>query len=418
MTSVDQRSASDQVAAAPLAKTTDVIVVGGGIGGLANALALRLAGHRTRVLERSASFGEVGAGLQMAPNATRVLREWGLLDQARDLGVLPRRLVMRDALDGSELTSLDLADVERRYGAPYLVIHRSDLHAVLLQACREAGVELITDVLVTGVDVDDDRATATSEQRRDTGRLLVAADGLGSRLRGRLSADSPVSSDYVAYRGAVPLEDLADVSELALQDVTFYVGPGCHLVQYPLRRGEMFNQVAVFRSPRALAGEEDWGTPDELDHAFRRTCAPVRRALPNLSRDRWWRMYDRLPINRWVDRRLVLSGDSAHPMLQYLAQGACQAIEDAHALAGAVASHTSAIATSVAGSGILGPDWGLALADYEQARSERTARVQTTARAWGELWHCDGTFRAVRNELLRDRDVYDYRHIDWLYGKT
>jgi 3-hydroxybenzoate 6-monooxygenase len=385
----------------------DVVVVGGGIGGLASALALTRTGRRVRVLEQAPRFGEVGAGLQMAPNATRILRGWGLLDEVIARGVVPRRLVMRDAVDGARLSYLDLADAGRRYGAPYVVIHRSDLHAILVEACRAAGVDLVTDTAVTDVDIHADQATAVSEGRRDTGRLLIAADGLNSRLRGLLSDDEPVSSAYVAYRGAVPLDDIADTSELALDDVTFYVGPHCHLVQYPLRGGEMFNQVAVFRSSRALAGEEDWGTPDELDAAFAGTCDTVRNALPNLWRDRWWRMYDREPITTWVDRRLVLTGDAAHPMLQYLAQGACQALEDADCLATLVTKHDG---------GPEGADWDAALRDYTETRTARTARVQRTARAWGELWHCDGLFRTVRNALLHDRDPGDYRYVDWLYG--
>lgn len=239
----------------------DALVVGGGIGGLATSLALARSGRTVRVLEQAPEFGEVGAGLQMAPNATRILRGWGLLDEVIDHGVAPRRLVMRDALDNKELTYLDLADTARRYGAPYIVIHRSDLHAILVRACRAAGVDLVTNAAVTDVKTATDQATAIGEHRRDTGRIVIAADGLGSRLRGRLSNDDPVSSAYVAYRGALPLADLPDTSGLALDDVVVHIGPGCHLVQYPLRRGEMFNQVAVFRSAKALAGRTTGAPP-------------------------------------------------------------------------------------------------------------------------------------------------------------
>ncbi len=384
---------------------TDVVVVGGGIGGLGNALALTRAGVRVRVLEQASRFGEVGAGLQVAPNATRILRSWGLLERVVAEGVLPQRLVMRDAVDGRDLTHLDLADAERRYGAPYVVIHRSDLHAILLAACREAGVELVTDAAVADVEVGPDHAVALADGRCDRGRVVLAADGLGSRLRRRLSDDEPVSSAYVAYRGALPI-DAFDTSSLDLEDVIVYVGPGCHLVQYPLRRGEIFNQVAVFRSPKALAGEEDWGTPDELDAAFAGTCDTVRAALPNLWRDRWWRMYDREPIGSWVHGRIALTGDAAHPMLQYLAQGACQALEDAECLAAQVGKQAGAEPL----------DWDAALRDYADARTIRTARVQRTVRDWGDLWHCDGLFRSVRNAMLRDRDPADYRYVDWLYG--
>lgn len=385
----------------------DVVVVGGGIGGLAGALALGRVGKRVRVLEQASRFGEVGAGLQLAPNATRILGGWGLLDEVVARGAVPRRLVMRDAIDGVELSHLDLADAERRFGAPYVVIHRSDLHSILVGACRDAGVDLVTGTEVTDVEIGTDLATAVSDGQRDSAHLLLAADGLNSRLRGLLSDDEPVSSAYVAYRGAIPLADIDDTSEPAIEDVTFYVGPSCHLVRYPLRGGEMVNQVAVFRSPRALAGEEDWGTPDELDAAFSGTCHTVRKALPALWRDRWWRMYDREPITGWVDRRLALTGDAAHPMLQYLAQGACQALEDADCLATRITEYDG---------GPGGTDWDAALRDYAAIRTARTARVQRTARAWGELWHCDGLFRTVRNAMLHDRDPGDYRYIDWLYG--
>ncbi len=372
----------------------DVVIVGGGIGGLAAALAVTRAGLRAQVLERAPEFGEVGAGLQMAPNATRVLRSWGLLDEIVRRGVVPRRLVMRDAVDSQELTHLDLADTERRYGAPYVVIHRSDLHDSLLQACRDHNVLLHTGVDVTDVEVSGDHAVAIAGQERFRGAVVLAADGLNSLLRAKLSDDRPISSGYVAYRGTIPAAEPFD-------DVIVYVGPYCHFVQYSLRGGSMLNQVAVFRSPKALAGEQDWGTPDELDAAFEGTCDTVRTGLPRLWRDRWWPMYDREPITRWVDRRLALIGDAAHPMLQYLAQGACQAIEDADTLAGFAAKHPG--------------DWDTALARYAESRTVRTARVQRTARKWGDLWHCDGLFRSVRNELLRGRDPADYRHVDWLY---
>ncbi|GAA5140496.1 FAD-dependent oxidoreductase [Pseudonocardia adelaidensis] len=390
----------------------DAVVVGGGIGGLGSALALARAGYSVRVLEQEPEFGEVGAGLQIAPNATRLLRWADLVDEVVDLGVTPRRLVLRDALDGSELTHLDVAETARRYGAPYVVTHRSDLLSALLRGCREAGVDLVTDAAAHDVELAPDCAVAVGagaageQRRRDAGRVVIAADGLGSRLRARVSDDEPVSSGYVAYRGALPLADLPDTSGLALDDVVVYIEPGCHFVQYPLRRCEMFNQVAVFRSPKALAGEAEWGTPDELDAAFARACGRIQEALPNLWRNRWWRMYDREPVDTWVDGRLVLTGDAAHPMLQYLAQGACQALEDAAQLAEQ--------ATKARTDG--GTDWDRALAAYAEIRTVRTARVQRTARQWGDLWHCDGLFRATRNALLRDRDPSDYRYVDWLYG--
>ncbi|GAA2209530.1 3-hydroxybenzoate 6-hydroxylase [Nonomuraea monospora] len=379
----------------------DVVVVGGGIGGLSNALALTRKGLRVRVLERAQEFGEVGAGLQIAPNCTRILDRWGLLDEITSLGVLPENIVMKDALDGSVLTRLDLHDVERRYGFPYMVIHRSDLHGTLLRACREAGVDLVTDVAVTGYEQAAGGAVAVHAGGREYGAVVIAADGLHSVARRILSDDEPVNSAYVAYRGAVPIDRVVDL-DVHTKDVVVHVGPRCHFVQYPLRQGEMFNQVAVFESPKALAGEADWGTPDELDAAFERTCGQVRAGLPLMWRDRWWRMFDRDPIMNWVTGRIALTGDAAHPPLQYLAQGAVMAIEDAWVLS----EHVS------------GGDWDAALAAYNAVRPEHCRRVLTTARAWGDLWHHDGEKRLWRNGVLREREVHDYSYVDWLFGPT
>lgn len=384
----------------------DVVVVGGGIGGLTSALALASQGRSVRVLERAPEFAEIGAGLQLAPNATRILDRLGVMDEVVARGVLPARLLLRDALDGSELTHLRLdEDFRRRYGGPYVVLHRSDLLDVLVAACAAAGVALETGRLTVDVTTAADAAEVVCEDGSvHRAGAVVGADGLRSALRERLSDDQPVSSGYVAYRGAVPFEQAAAKVDPA--DVTAFIGPGLHLVQYALRAGEMVNTVAVFRSPgyQADPTAPDWGGPEELDAVFAGVCEPVRHALSLLWRDRHWQMYDREPLPEWVHGRLVLLGDAAHPMLQYLAQGACQAIEDADVLARA-----------------LGPASGdqvpQALADYAEARRQHTARVQRTARTWGEIWHVDGLARLLRNELLTVLDPAGHgRYVDWLYG--
>jgi salicylate hydroxylase len=239
-------------------------------------------------------------------------------------------------------------------------------------------------------------------------RLVVAADGLHSAARKQLVGDEPVNSAYVAYRGAVPIE-MARENDIDETDVVVYVGPRCHFVQYPLRGGDMFNQVAVFESPKAKAGEEDWGTPDELDAAFAHTTENVQKGLPLMWRDRWWRMFDRDPIMTWVYGRVALLGDAAHPPLQYIAQGAIMAIEDGYVLA----EHLAASSDSTGGI-----DWDAALAAYQAVRPEHCRRVVTTSRAWGVLWHQDGAKRERRNEILRARDPRDYSFVDWLYSIT
>lgn len=386
----------------------DVLVVGGGIGGLSTAYALTCKGLRVRVLEQAREFGEVGAGIQIAPNCTRILHEYGLLDEAKSLGVLPTSMVMRDAVDGSELTRLDLVDLERTYGFPYMVIHRSDLHGLFIRACERAGVDLLTDQKVV-----DYRNTATGAQvvledgRTEEAAVVVAADGLHSVARKLLVDDEPVSSAYVAYRAAVPVADVDRAVDLS--DVVVHVGPGCHFVHYGLRGGDLLNQVAVFQSPKALAGEADWGTPDELDAAFARTCAEVQAGIPLMWRDRWWRMYDRDPIMTWVHGRIALLGDAAHPPLQYMAQGAIMAIEDGWVLA----EHVERLRTADGS-----VDWSAALAAYEAVRPEHCRRVVLTARAWGELWHVDGEQRRQRNAVFRGRNTHDYTYTDWIYGPT
>ena len=387
----------------------DVIVVGGGIGGLSAAFALARKGLSVRVLERSAEFGEVGAGIQIAPNCTRILNSYGLLDEAKALGVLPVSMLMKDALDGTVLTSLDLKDMERRYGTPYMVIHRSDLHGLFLKACQNAGVDLRTGQHVTGYDNSTDGARVRlADGTAGEARLVVAADGLHSVARGQLVGDEPVNSAYVAYRGAVPM-DKARENNVSESDVVVYVGPGCHFVQYPLRGGDMFNQVAVFESPKAKAGEEDWGTPDELDAAFARATGNVQKGLPLIHRDRSWRMFDRDPIMTWVYGRIALLGDAAHPPLQYIAQGAIMAIEDGYVLAEHLAANPGDLDSA---------DIDRALAGYQAVRPEHCRRVVTASRDWGALWHLDGAKRERRNEILRARDPRDYRFVDWLYSVT
>jgi 2-polyprenyl-6-methoxyphenol hydroxylase-like FAD-dependent oxidoreductase len=414
----------------------DVIVVGGGIGGLSAAYALARKGLRVRVLERAREFGEVGAGIQIAPNCTRILDEYGMLDEAKQHGVLVDNIILRDALDGSVLTRLDLRDAQRRYGFPYVVIHRSDLHALFLSGCRDAGAELLTSQQVTGYQNKGAAAAVTlADGTTQQAPLVVAADGLRSVARELLVKDEPVTSAYVAYRGAVPIER-ARQNNVSETDVVVHIGPRCHFVQYPLRGGEMFNQVAVFESARGVAGEENWGAPDELDAAFGNACEAVRNGLALMWRDRWWPMFDRDPIPNWVHGRIALLGDAAHPPLQYIAQGAIMAIEDGWVLAEHAARHTPAApathvraataATQVraataapdATAGGSCVDWDAALAAYEAVRAEHCRRVVLTSRTWGALWHLDGAKRLRRNAILRARDTYDYSFVDWLYERT
>ncbi len=381
-----------------------VLVVGGGIGGLAAALALARGGQRVRVLEKASAFGEIGAGIQIAPNGSRALDRLGVLEAIQAGAVFPRTILWLDAISGEPLTSLALGGAFRaRYGYPYLVMHRSDLLSALLAACRaDARIALETERDVVAIEDRGSYARAVcADGTAHRGEVLVGADGLRSLVREHVVGDGePVCSAYVAYRGTLPVARLRRDADL--DGVLLWTGPGMHLVQYPIRRGELYNQVAVFESDRYAPGSRDWGTPEELDARFGRGCEPVRAAAELIARDRRWPMYDRPPVARWTRNRVALLGDAAHPMLQYLAQGACQALEDAVALADALAAHDDVLA---------------GLAAYTAARAARTARVQTTARAWGDLWHLDpGPELERRDALLRARAPDDYSETDWLYA--
>lgn len=389
--------------------TGDVVVVGGGIGGMAAALALSLKGFDVQLFEKHSTFGEVGAGMQIAPNCTRILDHWGVLDEIKTAGVLPSGMKMFDAMDGHLITQLDLRDMEQRYGYPYMVIHRSDLHRILMEAAVRAGATLHhSSDCIRYENIGDGARAVFANGDAAEAPIVIAADGMHSVARAMMSDDQPVNSAYVAYRGAMPIGEVADHTVFP-EDVVVYVGPGRHFVQYSLRGGEMFNQVAVFESPKALADEEDWGTPDELDAAFEGSCQAIQQGLPLMWRDRWWRMFDREPLMDWVDGRIALLGDSAHPPLQYIAQGAIMAIQDAYVLAEHAATNRRA------GGSI---DADTVLAAYNAVRPEHCRRVLTTSRRWGDLWHLREPEASFRNALLEARDTYDYSFTDWLYKDT
>ncbi|BDH55447.1 FAD-dependent monooxygenase [Tsukamurella sp. PLM1] len=383
--------------------TTKVIVAGGGIGGVASALALSKRGAEVTVLESAPEFGEVGAGLQIGPHGSRILQEWGVFDEVVARGVLPKNLVFRDAITAEELTRLDLgADFQRHYGGVYFVVHRSDLHSALVTAARAAGADLRTDSRVVDVVTEGDGVRVTLADGEElTGDVALGMDGLKSTLRAKLSEDEPVGSGYAAYRGTFPIDQVPFAADI--EDVIGYIGPGCHFIQYPLRGGAMLNQVAVFHSPGYERGEVEWGGPSELDDAFARCHPTVRAATEHLWRDRWWPMYDREPISDWVDGRMLLLGDAAHPPLQYLASGAVMALEDARS----IADHIPADAA----------DWPTALAAVNAVRAPRCNRIMSTGRMWGELWHLDGAGRVARNELFRlVRGDGAYKYTDWLWS--
>lgn len=385
-------------------RNVPLLIVGGGIGGLATALAIARTGSPVHLIEQAPEFTEIGAGLQIGANATRVLHRMGLLEAVEQVAVHPQRAVMRAAMTGEKLTGLTLGDTyRRRYGFPYLVMHRSDLLQILLDACTaEPLITSENNRTVTDVEPAADAVTITCADgavyRTD---VVIGADGLRSRLRRLFADDEPVCSGYVAYRGTMPIEDVA--TEVEANDIVLWVGPRMHLMQYPVRAGALYNQVAVFHSDSFAGGADNWGTPEELDAVYAPTVEPVRLSAASVSRARHWPLFDREPLDSYVRGRVALLGDAAHPMLQVLGQGACQALEDAICLADKLAEHRQ--------------DVDKALAAYEEARLPRTTRCQRTARPWAEIWHLtDPLAMALRDRVLRSRADDDYSDVDWLYA--
>lgn len=383
-------------------KEVPFLVIGGGIGGLTAALGMAKAGREVYVLEKASKFAEIGAGLQLAPNAMAVLDQFGLFEAISEYAVFPKRLVLMDAYSGNQLSALDLGDgFRQRYGYPYAVMHRSDLHMVLLEACRaNDAVTLLNNQEVENVDDEGSGVRVScTDGTNYKAQAVVGADGLWSNTRRLIREDDAVCAEYVAYRGAIPTSEIQ--SHVGLDHVVMWVGPGMHFVQYPIRRKELFNQVAVFKSSRYREDSDDWGTPDELDAHFSQCCDLVRNAVTYIHRDRRWPMYDRDPIDNWTKGRFTLLGDAAHPMLQYLAQGACQALEDGACLGRKLALHD---------------DVENAFSEYQKERIPHTARVQRNARTWGEILHTGDEMNVLlRNTLLSQRRSDDYRLTDWLY---
>ncbi len=375
-----------------------IAISGGGIGGAAGALALALRGADVTLFERAPEFKEVGAGLQIGPHGWRMLESWGLLDRIVAAGFLPDDMQFRDATDGETILTLKFdEEFQKHYGGRYLVIHRSDLLSILVESAIEAGANLNNGVTVTdartvdnGIDLDLEWSSVEGPSSFHADAFL-AFDGIHSVMRKKLVQDEPVPSSYVAYRGTSKLQEDPEMKDL--KSVIGYIGPHVHFIQYPLRGGELLNQVAVFESRRYLEGRaageipEDWGNPEELSQAYSHCTDFIQDRLGTLWTNNWWQMSDREPLHNWREGRMLLLGDAAHPPLQYLASGAVMAMEDAEAVA--------IFASDAAEAGKL--DWDEVLAEIEAERMPRCHRIQTIGRFWGELWHLEGTSRLIRN---------------------
>ncbi|MGV3653836.1 MAG: 3-hydroxybenzoate 6-monooxygenase [Noviherbaspirillum sp.] len=385
-------------------RAQSVIIVGGGIGGMAAALALSRLGISVTLLEQSAEIGEIGAGIQLGPNAFAALDALGVGENARQRAVFTDRLVMMDAVDGSEVATFPVGDAFRqRFGNPYAVIHRADIHTSILEGVQRSPlIRFVTSTHVERLEDDGRQATVIDTKgNRFTADAVVGCDGVKSVIREHLIGDEARVSGHVVYRAVVPAEDMPE--DLRWNAPVVWAGPNCHLVHYPLRGGSQYNLVVTFHSRE----KETWGvregSKEEVLSYFTGIGARPRQLLDRPTSWKRWATADRDPVESWTRGRATLLGDAAHPMLQYMAQGACMAIEDAVTLGEAV-KHC-------------GADLQAAFLLYEKSRIARTARVVLSTREMGRIYHAKGVERLVRNSLWQDRtpDRY-YDALEWLYG--
>jgi salicylate hydroxylase len=388
------------------------IIAGAGIGGLATALALSQAGLKVAIYEKTDKLEEFGAGLQVTPNATRVLSRLGVLERVRQLSSKPDAVLALRGSDSAPLMRLPLHNAERRWGAEYLIIHRADLQTALAEAVgREPEVELSLGAAVTGFATDGHRISVGLQRGvtkgRDEADLLIGADGLRSEVRSGLGFGAPDQADFtgrVAYRAVVNAED-AD-PRWARSEIVLRLGPEAHLVQYPLRHGSTINLVATIRSAwRPGGADNQWdGAADRstLERAFAGWSKEARALIGAPAQWRAWPLYCRPPIASFSFGRAALVGDAAHPMVPFLAQGAAQAIEDAGALRRVIARIQ---------------DIPTALALYSRDRVERAGRVQREALRQGRIYHLDGPLAFARDMTMRMLGPHRLSaRYDWLYG--
>ena len=385
-----------------------IVIAGGGIGGLAAALRCADAGADVRLFERAPAFTEVGAGIQIGPNVTRILQAWGLGAALQAVAAYPDRLQVRQASSGQVMGQLHWgAQAVTQYGAPYATIHRADLHQLLLDAVRAQnrvswyvnqgvrGYSLEPD----GLKIELDDGTALNTQ------ALVGADGLWSRVRAQLLGDAPARfSGHLAYRALLVQADLPET--LRSQQVTLWMGPRLHVVQYPVRRGELLNVVAIVHgpAPQDLASWDHSANAADLQRALGAVCPALQALIDAVPAWRLWPVCDRPPMRSAAELaqgRVALLGDAAHPMRPYMAQGAGMAIEDADALGRYLA--------------MTGTDLPAQLAHYAQQRWQRNARVQQRAIRNGQIFHARGLMGWGRDAAMRllGQKVMD---VPWLYN--
>ncbi|NQD92538.1 3-hydroxybenzoate 6-monooxygenase [Pseudomonas sp. CrR25] len=381
-----------------------VIIVGGGIGGMAAALALTRQGIAVQLLEQAAEIGEIGAGIQLGPNAYAALDALGVGDAARNRSVFTDHLIMMDAIDASEVARIDVGEAFRkRFGNAYGVIHRADIHLSIYEAVEQDPlISFRTSTRIVETNLSGERVVLVdTDGNRYEADAVVGCDGVKSIVREKLIGDPPHVTGHVVYRAVVDVENMPE--DLRVNAPMLWAGPRCHLVHYPLRGGKQYNLVVTFHS----RDQEEWGvtegSKEEVLSYFEGIHERPRQMLDRPTSWRRWATADRDPVDNWGEGRATILGDAAHPMTQYLAQGACMALEDAVTLGEAVKA--------------CGHDLEAAFRLYESIRIPRTARVLWSAREMGRLYHAKGVERQVRNQLWEGRSQEQfYDAMQWLYG--
>jgi salicylate hydroxylase len=385
-----------------------VIIAGGGIGGLAAALALARKGFRSVVLEQAPQFGELGAGIQIAPNAWHALDALGVGGLVKKEAVFIERLLMFDGVSGEKVIDIPLDKrFAKRFGNPYAVTHRADIHGSLLDGCKaEAGlIQLKTNARVAGFHEDENRVEVKTQSGETfSGAALVGADGGRSVIRERIVGDTlPLITGHMCYRAVLQVNEVP--KDLRFAAATLWAAHNAHIVHYPLRGWKLFNLVATIIGKHTSGGHNELAMPDEVLPYFSHYCDKPLKLMRTPKEFRRWMLLHREPVDNWTQGRVTLLGDAAHFMLQYMAQGAAMAMEDAVALASAVDA--------------AGGDFEQAFPEYQRMRLVRASRVQISAnRLIGQIFHVpDGVERLVRNAMFGGRPAESfYDALDWVFS--
>ena len=389
--------------------THRILIAGAGIGGLAAALACAQRGMQVTVLEAAAEFGEVGAGIQLGPNAMKVIAALGLHDQVTSSACVPESIVIADAASGKAISRMLLGDaVRQKYGAAYVSMHRADLHAILLRAAQAAGVQLQLNQSLLKYEHSAQyvcRPDAEMDHKYDA---LIGADGLWSKVRSQMLNDgAPRATGHAAFRALIPADAMPQA--LRTPHVRTWWARDVHVVSYPVRVGSLWNLVVLAEMPDSEAS--GWSLKaqhQDVVRLFKRTEPQLSALLDagGAQANGWkrWNLFDRESVGaaQMAQGRVALVGDAAHPMLPYLAQGAAMALEDAWALAKCLSATQDALG---------------ALQNYANLRADRAAKVVRTAQRNGQIFHLAGAIAVARDAVLSLKGT-SVVGMPWLYGHS